>query len=225
LHERRTEAPLLDVAILASPRVLLPNLGSGLAGYAAFGAFFLIPRLVQAPRHLPAAVAGQVHYGFDAGVMAVCLYLLPLALGIVCAGPGGSTIGRRFGGKYPFVGGLALVTLACALTMFFHANRFALAAWLFLLGAGFAMSIGAGNVFVSEAVEPGQTGIAVSFNSLMRLIFGGIGAQIAAMLLLSHSIGHSHTPRESAFVIAFGIAAALAFVGVIVGLLVPGNKH
>ncbi|MGH8160701.1 MAG: MFS transporter, partial [Gammaproteobacteria bacterium] len=37
-HERRVDQPLLGVRILAHPRVLLPNLGSGLAGYGAFSA-------------------------------------------------------------------------------------------------------------------------------------------------------------------------------------------
>lgn len=221
LYERHTEEPLLDVRILASPRVLLPNLGSGLAGYAAFGTFFLVPRFVQVPRHLPPHIAQQLHYGFGAGVTTVGLYLLPLGVGLTCAGPSGGTIGRHFGGKGPFAGGLALVVLACALLAFVHQNRFEFGAWLFLLGAGFGMSIGAGNVFVAEAVEQSLTGIAVSFNSLMRLIAGGIGAQIAAILIRSHGIGGSQAAGESAFVIAFGISALLALVGVGIALLVP----
>lgn len=53
-RERSTDQPLLDIAVLTKPQVLLPNLGSGLAGYVAFSMFFLVPRFVQVPRHASA---------------------------------------------------------------------------------------------------------------------------------------------------------------------------
>ncbi|MGH8273284.1 MAG: MFS transporter [Gammaproteobacteria bacterium] len=223
-YERRVDHPLLDVKILAHPRVLLPNLGSGLAGYGAFSALFLVPRFAQVPRHLPAQVADQLHYGFNAATADIGLFLLPLGAGLLCAGPFGGVIGRRYGGKGPFVSGLALVAIACALLAFVHANEFEFAVWVFLLGAGFGMSTGAGNVFVAEAVDKRQTAIAIAFNTLMRLIAGGIGAQIAAMLLLSQSVGGGHASRESAFTLAFGVSALLGLVGVVIALLVPTDR-
>jgi predicted MFS family arabinose efflux permease len=223
-HERRTEVPLLDVKILASPRVLLPNIASALAGYGAFSAFFLVPRFAQVPRHLPAHVAQQLHYGFGAGLVAVGLYLLPMGVGMLCGGPAGGVVGRRYGGKGPFAGGMVLVTIGSALLALVHTNKFLFAVWLFLLGAGFALSIGSGNVFVAQAVKQSQTGIAIAFNSLMRLIAGGIGAQIAAILIVSQSVDGSHAPHVSAFTIAFGISAVLAAIGVGVALMVPTDS-
>ncbi len=94
--------------------------------------------------------------------------------------------------------------------------------WLFLLGAGFSMTFGAGSVFVIEAVDISNTGIANASLSLTRLITGGIGAQIAAALILSQNIGGSnHAPHESTFAIAFGISAFLALIGAGFVLLVP----
>lgn len=224
-RERRCEQPLLDVAVLRKPRVLLPNLGSALAGYAVFSTFFLVPRFVQVPAHVPPAIAAQVHYGFGAHPLALGLYLLPVGFGVLCAGPSGGALGRRFGGKWPFASGLALLTAGAALLAFLHGNRYEFAVWLFIIGSGFGLSIGAAGVFVTEAVQASETAIANAFNSLTRLVSGGIGAQIAAAIVKSQGIAGSNTPRESAFTIAFGICALLAAIGTGLALMVPaGDK-
>jgi MFS family permease len=224
-RERRAEQPLLDIAVLTRPRVLLPNLGSGLAGYVAFSTFFLIPRFVQAPRHAAAHVATHLHYGFGADPTAAGLFLLPIGIGVLCAGPFGGVLGRRIGGKWPFAAGLALLTVASALLAFVHAEPHAFAVWIFMVGAGFGLSIGAAGVFVTQAVDTNQTAIANAFNSLTRLVIGGIGAQIAAAVLKSQGMAGSHSPRESAFVIAFGICALLAAVGTGLALIVPEDDQ
>lgn len=223
VHERRIDEPLLDVQVLLNPRVLLPNIGSALAGYAAFSTFFLVPRFVQVPRHLPAAVARQLHYGFGAGVIDVGLYLLPVGVGILCAGPTGGVIGRRWGGKWPFTAGLALLALGSALLSVAHDGRVPFAVWLFVLGAGFGLSIGAAGVFITQTVDISTTGVAMAFNSLTRLIAGGIGAQVAAALMKSQSVAGSQAPHQSAFAIAFGLSAFLALVGAVLSLFVPAE--
>lgn len=222
-RERRLDEPLMDVGILARPRVLLPNIGSGLAGYAAFSSFFLVPRFVQVPRHVPHAIAAKLHYGFGADAVALGLYLLPVGVGILTAGPTGGIIGRRLGGKWPFTAGLGLLALASALLAFFHGSRIGFVAWLYLLGAGFGLSVGAAGAFITEAVPLEETGIATAFNSLARLVSGGIGAQIAAAILESLNVGHSRFPHQSAFTIAFGLSAVLTLVGTGLSMLVPGN--
>ncbi|HLI19097.1 MAG TPA: hypothetical protein VKV22_12615 [Rhodanobacteraceae bacterium] len=100
-----------------------------------------------------------------------------------------------------------------ALLAFAHDERHAFAVWLFIAGAGFGLSSGAAGVFVTQAVGQNRTGIVNAFNSLARLVIGGIGAQVAAAILKSQGIAGSNTPHESAFVIAFGLCALLAAVG------------
>jgi MFS family permease len=224
-YESRIDEPLLDIKVLRSPRILFPIIGSALAGYAAFSAMFLVPRFVQVPRHLPKEIAHQLSYGFGAGVTGVGLYVLPLGVGILCAGPVSGPLGRRYGGKWIFTGGLLLTALASALLALFHGNSILFGVWLFLLGAGFSMTFGAGSVFVVETVDISATGIANAFLSLTRLITGGIGAQIAAALILSQSIsGSNHAPHESTFAIAFGVSAFVALVGAGFALLVPAEQ-
>lgn len=225
IYESRIEEPLLDTNVLRSPRVLFPNISSALAGYAAFSTMFLVPRFVQVPRHLPKHIAQHISYGFGAAAGDVGFYLLPLGVGILCAGPVSGPLGRRYGGKWVFASGLLLTAIASALLALIHGDKIVFCIWLFLLGAGFSMTFGAGSVFVTEAVETSSTGIANAFLSLMRLVIGGIGAQIAAALIMSQSIGSSnHVPHESTFAIAFGISAFLALIGTGVALLVPTDE-
>lgn len=224
-RERRAKHPLLDIGILTKPQVLLPNLGSGLAGYVAFSIFFLVPRFVQAPGHVAPDIARHLHYGFGADPISIGLYLLPVGIGVLWAGPSGGILGRRIGGKWPFVTGLVLLVLASTLLALVHHDRYAFAVWLFLIGTGFGLSIGAAGVFVTQAVSENQTGIANAFNSLTRLVFGGIGAQVAAIIMKSQHVAGSSAPRESAFAIAFGVCALLAAVGAALALMVPVDSE
>ncbi len=225
MYESRVDEPLLDTKVLKRPRVLFPNIASALAGYGAFSTMFLVPRFVQVPRHLPKHIAQQLSYGFNAGIADVGFYLLPLGVGILCAGPASGPLGRRYGGKWAFTGGLLLIALGSTLLALIHHNRILFGVWLFLLGAGFSMTFGAGSVFVTEAVDVSNTGIANAFLSLIRLITGGIGAQIAAALILSQSIsGSNHAPHESIFSIAFGVSAFLALIGAGFALFVPTDQ-
>jgi hypothetical protein len=86
------------------------------------------------------------------------------------------------------------------------------------------LSIGAAGVFVTQAVGEGQTGIANAFNSLTRLVVGGIGAQVAAAIMKSQHVSGSSAPHESAFAIAFGICAVLAAIGCGLALIVPVDE-
>ena len=73
-------------------------------------------------------------------------------------------------------------------------------------------------------VRENQTAIANAFNSLSRLVIGGIGAQVAAAVLKSQSIGGSNTPHERAFMIAFGVCALLTAIGAGLALSVPAGN-
>lgn len=217
-RERHTDDPLIDLETIAKPTVLLPNVGSFLAGWAAFSLLFLIPRFVQAPAEL------SLGYGFDASDRATGYYLVPFALGIVIGGPTGGLVGRAWSGKWPFTIGLALLGAACGLTALVHETRWLLLAWLLAAGIGFGATIGAAGTFVTESVDASRTGVATTFNSVARLIGGGIGAELAAGILAAHHAGVGERSSETGFVICFWIAAGVALVGAALALLVPrGN--
>ena len=70
LAELRVSEPLIDMKVFVERPVLLTNITALIAGFAMFGAFSLLPRFIEAPAGLPAALAEQVHYGFAASATA-----------------------------------------------------------------------------------------------------------------------------------------------------------
>jgi hypothetical protein len=117
------------------------------------------------------------------------------------------------------------LVVASALLATVHDERHAFAVWLFLVDTGFGLSIGAAGMFVTPAVGEDQTGIANAFNSLTRLVVGGIGARVAAATIKSQHVAGSSTPQQSAFAIAFGVCAVLAAIGAGLALIVPAGAH
>ncbi|MGH9069045.1 MAG: MFS transporter [Acidimicrobiales bacterium] len=223
-RERRVSEPLIDIAVLTQRDVMLPNLGSALAGYATFSVFLAVPKIATVRRALPAVLAGHVDYGFALPVTAVGLVMVPIGLGMITGGPTGGVVGRRYGGKWPFVGGLALVGVTCALLAGFHDNLYAVGAWLYLLGAGFGLSVGAAGTFVTEAAPRGSTGVATAFNSLVRLVGGGIGAQVGTIIVISGRYPGTTVSHQWTFVAVFAVAAALGIAGALASTLVPGRR-
>ena len=71
---------------------------------------------------------------------------------------------------------------------------------------------------IGDAVRPSETGVATGMNTVMRTVGGVIGGQVGAALLTSDTIGFTHIPAESAFVIAFWICAVGALVGAVIAL-------
>lgn len=222
-RERRVPEPMLDVGLLTQRNILLPNIGSALAGYAAFSVFLAVPKIATVRRALPAALSGKVHYGLALPLTAVGLVMVPIGLGVLTGGPTGGVLGRRYGGKWPFVGGLAMVGAACALLAGLHDQLYPVGAWLFLLGAGFGLSVGAAGTFVTEAAPEGSTGVATAFNSLVRLVGGGVGAQVATIIVISGRYPGTAVSGQWAYVSVFAVAAALGTAGALVSTLVPGR--
>jgi MFS family permease len=225
LREKHTSEPLLDVSVLARRVVLLPDLGSFLGGWAAFSILFLTPRLVQAPRHAAAAAASRLGYGFGASELATGFFLVPFSVGLLIAGPSGGLVGRKWGGKWPFVIGMALLAAGAALAGWVHGSRWLLGVWLFIAGLGFGASMGAASTFVTESVPAAATGVATAFLSVMRLVGGGIGSELAAGVLAEVRVGDTAAPSDLAFRIAFTIGAGAALLGAGLALLVPGEQE
>ena len=75
--------------------------------------------------------------------------------------------------------------------------------------------IGHNDIVGANVVIAAQTGISGSSEIGDGCVIGG---QVGAALLTSDTIGRTHVPAESAFVIAFWISAAVALAGALVAL-------
>src|SRR2546423_6996861 len=100
---------MVDMRMMAQRTVLFTNLAAIFTGFAMFGAFVLLPSLMQTHR------SATVHYGFGLSPTATGLYLLPGGLLGFLAGPAAGRLGMRYGSRPPLVFRLALPAVGISL--------------------------------------------------------------------------------------------------------------
>jgi predicted MFS family arabinose efflux permease len=171
-RELRVDEPLLDPSIFTHRPLLLANLATTTAGFVAFSTYFVVPHLAEGPEGVSAHRAG---YGFGANAAEAGLFLLPAAAGMVVTGPLSGPLTRRSGPRTPFLAGTTLMAVALVLLAAAHASPAPVYVALGVMGAGWGLTIGSASVLVARSVPRQATGVSTAFNSVMRLVGGGIG--------------------------------------------------
>ncbi|MFB4283916.1 MFS transporter [Nonomuraea sp. MTCD27] len=215
--ERRASEPLIDLSMLGRRPVLGANLVALLIGFGLYGAFSLVPQFVQTPT--------SAGYGFGATPTESGLFLLPMALTMLVAGPVAGWLGARSGSKRTLV---AACTIGVAGFAVIAAGLDC--AWIIATGAGI-IGVGVGFSFSSvvnlvvSAVEPNETGQATAVNTIVRTLGGSLGAQAAPAIVTSTLATGTSFPAESgyttAFIVSAVVMAAAALVLPVVGI--PGR--
>lgn len=213
--EKRISKPLVDIGLLGKRTVLTSNITALIIGFGMYGAFTLIPLLVQTP---PSA-----GYGFDASVTEAGLFIIPMAVTMLFASPVAGRLGAVLGFKLPLV--LACVIGAIGFALFATAHD---AQWPIYVGNGI-LGIGVGFAFASlanlvvSAVDPRQTGEATGINTIMRTIGGTFGAQIASTIVTADLLPGTRIPVESGYTTAFTLSAIAMGVAALAALAGPGS--
>lgn len=220
IRSLRIPEPLIDVRVLKDRNVLLPNLAVALAGYAAFSTYLVVPRLAVAPTHLPGLPS--FHAGFGLDLTEVGILMMSIGIGTLVGSVLSGFLAGRFGGKWPFVGGLCALSLGPALLAAERPGLVAVGVWLFLTGYGFGSTNSAAGVLIIEAAPHGQTGVATSINVLARLAVGGIGSQVGTIILILGRYRRSLISHPFDYDLPFVIAAGLALLAAgLVALVSP----
>jgi len=215
--ELRVPEPMVDIRMMLERTVLFTNLTAVFTGFAMFGAFVLLPTLMQTePR------AG-VPYGFGLSPTATGLYLLPGGLLGFLAGPLAGRLGLRYGSRLPLVLGLVLASLGIAWLALFHAHPAEISIGMVFIGMGVPFAFAAMAKLIVDAVRPSETGVATGMNTVMRTIGSVIGGQVGAAIITADTIAHTHVPAESAFVAAFWVSAIVAAIGAVLARFIPGR--
>ena len=210
--------PMIDMRMFMHRTVLFTNITAVFTGFAMFGAFVLLPSLMQ--RH----PGGAVHYGFGLSPTLTGLYLLPGGLLGFIAGPIAGRLGSRYGSRLPLVLGLVLASIGIALLALFHAHPWQISIWMIGIGIGVPFAFAAMAKLIVDAVRPSETGIATGMNTVMRTVGSVLGGQVGAAIVSADTITHTHIPAESAFVAAFWVSAAVAIVGAGLARLIPRSS-
>ncbi|MDP9283833.1 MAG: MFS transporter [Actinomycetota bacterium] len=216
--ELRVPEPMIDMRMLVHRPVLFTNITAVFTGFAMFGAFVLLPSLMQ--RH----PGGAVHYGFGLSPTLTGLYLLPGGLLGFVAGPVAGRLGSRYGSRLPLALGMVIAAIGIALLALFHEHPWQISVWMVLLGIGVPFAFAAMAKLIIDAVRPSETGVATGMNTVMRTVGSVIGGQVGAAIVSADTIAHTHVPAESAFAAAFWVSAAVALVGAGLARLIPRNR-
>ena len=223
--ELRVPEPMVDMHVFVQRQVLFTNICALITGFAMFGTFVLIPNFVETPRGLAADTARLVDYGFNASATKAGLYLLPSSVTLLFAGPAAGVIGRRIGSKWPLAAGMLLSGISAVMLAFWNTETWQILVALAVLGIGVGFAFAAMATLITEAVSATETGVATGMNTVMRTVGGVIGGEVGAAILTAHLIPTTNVPSLRGYEVAFTIAGAAAFVGVVAAVLVTPRRE
>lgn len=213
-YELRFEDPMVDVRLLARRPVWSPNLAGFAVGFGMFGAYLLIPELVQTSK--------STGYGFGLSVTASGLVLLPSAVVMLFTGALSGRLAARFGMRFTLVLGCAAACFAFGMLAWAHG-----AIWLIVL-AGIPFGLGVGLAYAATAsliiaaVPQEQSGSASAVMTVARLVGGAVGGQIAGALLTAREV--NALPVESGYTNAFAASFVIGVLTLGLCFLIPSDR-
>lgn len=212
-HEQHTDDPLIDIHVLRQRSVAVTNIATVGLGWAMFGSYLLIPQFAR--------TTSSSGYGLGADTVKVGLLLLPLAVGQTLAAPLAGSL-TRVPARRRFAGGLALVAVANLVLALTRHGVIEICLAALLLGAGAGISLQASSATATEDVDQDVAAVSAAVNSTVRRLAGGIGGQVATILLASLLAGSTAQPSFSAYVAAYLIATGMCALGAAL-LVLAGN--
>jgi EmrB/QacA subfamily drug resistance transporter len=212
--QARTQEPLVDVTTLATRPVLLTNLATLLIGFGMFGAYVLVPQLVEAPV--------STGYGFGATATHAGLLMLPGSLAMLVFGPVSGLLGTRFGHRVSLALGALLTSAGLALLAGFHGSDASILVWFFVLSTGIAFAFAAMPNLIVASVPMSQTGQATGFNAVVRSVGSSVGTQVTAVVVASTvTLGFA---SDAGYADAFVLCAVVTGLAAVLAVLVPSAR-
>ncbi|MFI2366293.1 MFS transporter [Promicromonospora sp. NPDC019610] len=210
LLESRLAEPLVDLRVLRRRTLVTANLTALIIGFGMYGAFTLVPQLVQTPV--------EAGYGFGATVTESGLYLLPMAVTMLFAGPLAGRLGPRLGFTATLVAACVIGAIGFAAFALGHQHPWAVATGAGVLGIGIGFAFSSLANVVVGAVEPHETGEATGVNTIVRTIGGSLGAQLATAVVGATTLAATGLPTAAGYTTAFGVSAVALVAAALVAL-------
>jgi EmrB/QacA subfamily drug resistance transporter len=172
--ERRTESPMLDMAVFRNPRFSASSAAITIAFFVLMGLMFFLTQYLQDVLGLSP---------FDAGVR-----MLPVAGGMVVGGPLGARLAERFGAKLVVASGLAFVAGAMALLAQADVSGpyGLIAAALALMGFGMGTAMSPATDAIMGTLDERHLSVGSAMNDATRLVGGALGVAVLGSLMTSH---------------------------------------
>ena len=171
--ERRAPSPMLDLELFRNPRFTASSAAISLAFFALFGMIFFLTQYMQMVRGWDA---------LDAGIKT-----LPVAAGLVFAGPSSTKLTEKLGlrvvvplGLVFVAGGMYLISLADATS-----GYGLIAAALVLLGYGIGTAMAPATDAIMGVLPEAKMSVGSAINDTTRVAGGALGIAVLGSLLAS----------------------------------------
>jgi predicted MFS family arabinose efflux permease len=190
-RERRSEAPVLDLALFRHPAIVAVNSTMFVAGIGMYLLLSLITRFVQTP--------SSVSYGFGVSTFVAGLVLVPFSLAGLLTGRLQPVLRRHVDAWVVLVGSALVVAAGCVTFAVARASLLECLVAMAMLG------IGVGSFFASMpdvilALTPAaETSSAMAANQVVRTVGFSIGSAIAGMLLAAATTEAMSFPDDAGY--------------------------
>ena len=216
LFEGRTAHPLVQLSSLRDRGVLTADVTAVLAGVGMYLLLSLVTRYMQTPR--------SSGYGLGSSVLVTGLVLIPFSAT--------SLLARRIAaGLLHHLTPARVLALSCvpalAAVLVLAFDRAGLGQLLAVMGIA---GLGVGCVFavmpglIVASVAADQTGSAISFNQVLRLIGYATGSALSAVILAAFTPGTSAFPTDQGYTTAALLAGLLWVITGVCVLVLPGRR-
>ncbi len=213
--QARTRDALVNVTTLRSPAVLMTNLATLLIGFGMFGAYVLLPQLVEAPT--------STDYGLGVSATTAGLLILPGSLSMLVFGPLSGNLGSRFGHKVSLLIGCVLSTVGLTAISEWHHSELQVMGWWFVVTVGIGFAFAAMPNLIVASVPSDQTGQATGFNAVVRSVGNSVGTQVTAVIIASSAVG-TQVASDAGFRNAYLLCAGVTAVSALLTLLIPRTR-
>jgi MFS family permease len=190
IAETRSREALIDMRIMRRRGVWTVNaVGLLLGGVGLFGAFVLIPQMVELPK--------ATGVGFGSSITGAGIFLLPATAMVLLVSPLAGRLDKLVGSKVPLALGALFALAGYILLAAEHKHRVDVYIATSLLGIGIGFAFASMTNLIVEAVSPGETGQATGVNTVTRSVGGAIGAAAFGSILASHLRRRRRRPRRT----------------------------
>ncbi|MFC8347545.1 MFS transporter [Streptomyces sp. NPDC057280] len=216
-QQLRAERPLVDLRLVSRPRVGLSHVAALLTGFAFYANSLVTAQLVQAPE--------ATGYGLGLSIVQTGLVLLPSGFIMLLLSPLSARISAARGPRVTLALGAAVIAAGYAVRIADSRDLWMIMVGAAIVGTGTTLAYSALPTLILHAVPAGQTASANGVNVLMRTIGQAVSSAAVAAVLVRHTspVAGLPVPTLDGYLLAFGIAGAIALAGSAVALCIPGD--
>ncbi|MFD9682320.1 MFS transporter [Rhodococcus sp. NPDC059969] len=215
-YELRVTQPMVDLRTSAKRPVLLTNVASILVGFSMYANNLSTTQQLQMPK-----ISG---YGFELGVMAAGLCMIPAGLAMVFFAPVSANITKRFGAKTTLIVGGTVLALAYIARVFLTGSIALIIISAAVVSIGTAIAYSAMPMLIMRSVPITETASANGLNSLLRSVGTSISSAVVAAMFTSMLIPSGPgegLPSIDAFKNIFWLAALAAVAAAAAAAFIP----